>query len=136
MPRRLSIPSRELLRIELYLIYSYDGEWEEEWRPLQGVLPIPEVGKEVMDQALVGWTKPLVSQLGIPPEGHLRKLPSRECTHKEKCSFYKPKICEVLSKDMPWCFEPDKTPLASGLTSKVIQMWREGVYVLVVNEVQ
>jgi len=134
VPRRLTIPSREMLRIELYLIYSYDGIWEEEWRLFQGALDLPEVDKEVMDQALTGWTKPLVDQLGPPPEGRLRKLPSRECEHNKTCPFYKAAMCTVLAKDMPWCFEPQGVPLAAGLSAKVIQFWREGVYVLVINE--
>lgn len=120
-------------RIELYLIYSVGGEWEEEWRGLQGVLNLPEVSKEDMDHALYGWTRPLVDQLGPPPEGMLRKLPSQRCANEKTCPFYNRKDCTALSKKMPWCFEPESLE-PGNLSGEVVKLWRQQVYVLVVKE--
>jgi hypothetical protein len=133
VPRRLSIPSVEMGRIELYLIYNEDGVWEEEWRPLQGVMDIPEVTKEVMDHALHGWTRLLVDQLGPPPEGMLRKLPSQRCEHEKSCPFHVKRRCLVLSSKMPWCFEPAGVS-PGALAGEVIKLWRSEVYVLAVLE--
>lgn len=132
MPRRLSLPSPELIRIELYFIYSYNGTWEEQWKPLQGAIDIPVVSKEIVDHALHGWTHPLVNELGPPPEGMLRKLPSEHCANGSNCTFYDVSRCKVLSKKMPWCFEP-KGITPGNLATEVIQLWKTGVYVLIVE---
>jgi hypothetical protein len=120
-------------RIELYLIYCVGDEWEEEWRPLQGALDLPIISKEDMDHALHGWTRPLVDQLGPPPEGMLRKLPSRRCGNEESCPFFDKKTCTPLSKKMPWCFEPEGVA-PGNLSGEVIKLWRQKVYVVVVKE--
>lgn len=133
MPRRLSIISREMGRIELYLIYNYGGVWEEEWRPLQGAMDIPEVTKAVLDHALYGWTKPIVDALGPPPQGHLRLLSSRLCSHEDQCPFYEKRNCSVLSPKMPWCFEPEGIS-PGNLAAEVVKLWRQEVYVLSILE--
>lgn len=135
MPRRLQIPSKEMGTIQLYLIYSYSDVWEEEWRGLQGVMDLPSVTKEVMDHALIGWTKPLVDQLGPPPKGKLLLMPrtARHCAHEKTCSLFDRKNCSPFEKKMPWCFEPaGLDPLA--LSAEVVKLWRSEVYVVVVRE--
>jgi len=135
VPRRLQIPSAEMGTLQLYLIYEYAGCWEDEWAPMQGVLDLPSVSKEVMDHALHGWTRPLVDALGPPPKGRLLLLPrsARECAQRATCPSYDLKRCGALLKKMPWCFEPDGVE-AKLLVTEVISLWREEVYVVVVLE--
>lgn len=138
MPRSLQIPSLEMGIIHLYLIYSYADVWEEEWRDLQGSAPLldlPEVDKSVMDDALIGWTKPLVNRLGPPPKGKLLKLPkgSRTCANRSSCPLYDKTTCGVLLKRMPWCFEPDGIK-PGPLAAEIVKLWRDEVYVVVVKE--
>ena len=135
MPRRLQIPSLEMGVLQLYLIYKEAGQWEQEWRPVQGVLELPVVSKEVMDHALHGWTRPLVDALGPPPQGRLLLLPraARECAYKTRCRSYNAKRCGLLLKKMPWCFEPAELE-SKLLVAEIIKLWREEVYVLVVEE--
>ena len=142
MPRRLKIRTNEMGILEVYLIYADHGVYEKEWYGLQDRLEIvsllPSVTKEVLDNALTGWTRPLVDSLGPQPKGMLLKLPegSRECWSRETCPLHF-KACSFLHKGMPWCFGPDgyddeeQRKLIAGL----ISLWRESVYVLIVNEV-
>lgn len=141
MSRRLKIASVEMGFLELLLIYSMGGEWEPSWKPLQGQRAVtgllPYVSKETMDHALRGWTSPLVKNLGLPPEGALRKVP-QVCTHKDSvpCPMYDPKRCTPLARNMWNCFQPlgVEGDVALQLAYDVIRLWREGVRVLVVEE--
>ena len=120
------------------VIHSYHGEWEESWKPIQGLgLRIPMVPKKVFDQALVGWTKPLVALLGYTPSSQLALLPkpARRCKQQGTCPLYRKQDCTILAKGLPWCFEPEgfngpTIPLAKEL----IDLWRAGVYVIAVDE--
>jgi hypothetical protein len=122
--------------LELYLIYDEGGTWEEEWRDLQGVIALPVISKEDMDHALHGWTRPLVDQLGPPPQGMLRQLPqaARSCRHERACPFYNKRRCGLLLGKMPWCFEPAGFSGAHNLVAEVVKYWRSEVYVLLVRE--
>ena len=135
MPRRLQIPSAEMGVIQLYLIYQYGGQWEQQWREMQGVLDLPAVTAETMEHALRGWTRPLVDALGPAPEGRLVLMPraARACALRNDCPFFNAKRCGALLKKMPWCFQPDGVA-AKHLVAEVINLWREEVYVLVVEE--
>lgn len=135
MPRRLRLPQSEVGPLDLYLIHQYGEAWEETWRPMQGVLDLPSISKADMDHALHGWTRPLVDQLGPPPRGKLLQLPlaARACASKTTCVTYSAATCDLLNKRMPWCFQP-ATLEPLDLTSEVIRLWREGVYVLVVRQ--
>ncbi len=137
MPRELTIKTNELADLSLYLIYQYGGNWEEEWRPLQGS-PITSlltvVSQEDMTHALKGWTKPLVKALKLAPEFALRKLPNFKCDRRKICPVYDKKECTPKSKKMPICFEPSgiEDLEARRLGGELIRRWREGVYVVVV----
>ena len=138
MSRRVTLDTREMGKLDLYLIYDYGGTWEAEWRVLQD----HEVGKrltkvahDTIEHAIVGFSRPLVKALGLFPLGMLHKLPSQECDHAKTCTIYIAKNCLSTSKNMPWCFEP------AGLDSSVrercaelVRLWREKVYVVVVEE--
>lgn len=134
MPRRLQIPTHEMGVIQLYLIYSYNGNWEDEWKALQGWGDLPVVPKEIMDHALIGWTKPLVNLLGPGPDGRLRLVPkeNRICALQKSCVHYDKTSCHILSKDLPWCFEM-RNASEPRLASDLIKMWRDGVYILIVE---
>jgi len=125
--------------LELYLIYSKDGVWEPQWRALQGS-PITSlltvVSKEDMDHALYRWSKPLVQQLGIPPDGALRKLPHPVCFQRGTCPLYDAKHCVPRSKILRVCFEPEgiEEPEARKLASDLIRLWKEGVYIVLVQD--
>ena len=134
MPRRLSLPSPELIRMELYFIYSYAGTWEIQWHPLQGSIELPIISKEVGDHALRGWTKPLVDKLGPPPEGMLRKLPSQDCAYEKTCTFFDERWCKALSKRTPWCFEPMGFAAVGTLAAEIVRLWKDNVHIVVVEE--
>jgi len=135
MPRRLKLPSHEMGFIELYFIYSENGIWEEQWRPLQNMMDIPTITKEEADHALHGWTKPLVDKLGPPPKGMLHKLSNtvKQCAHRKNCPFFDKHRCGVLLSKIPWCFEPAGIE-PGNLAAEIIKLWRETVYVVVVEE--
>jgi len=141
MSRRLKVRTNEMGMVEMYLIYDEGGVWEEEWRELQvsaDLVDLSTVPKEMMEQALWGFTKPLVEALGPTPKGRLLGLPeaSRECAERKKCPLYDSKRCSHLKPKMPWCFVADLS-LEAGvlrLMTELISMWREGVYVVLVRE--
>lgn len=139
MPRRLKVKTKEMGDMELYLIYQEGKDWESEWRPLQGAeitSLLTVISKETLDHVLAGWSKPFTTALGIPPDGALRKLPQSRCYQRLPCPFYQPKICLPTAKEMPWCFEPDgiDDTVSRKLASTLVSLWREGVYIVVVQE--
>ncbi len=141
MPRRVRLPTLEMGDIELLLI---DG-WTAGWGKLQGTLfgnLISVVSREVVNHALHRFSRPLVDNLGIPPEGALRKVP-RQCWNRKKrpgvlykCPLYDKRACQPISPDMPWCFEPDDVPdkAIRKKAAEAIELWHEGVYVVVVED--
>ncbi len=139
MPRRLKVSTRELGPLELYLVYAKGSEWEPEWKPLQGT----EIGdlftvvtKEVMDHALWGFSRPLVDALGLPPQGALRKMPHPQCSARVGCPFYEPRDCVPAGKNLPHCYRPEglTSDESRGLAYEAVRLWREGVYIAVVQE--
>lgn len=126
--------------LELYLIYQYGDQWEDEWSRLQGsdvAKLLTVVSREVMDQALLGWTYPLVKALGIPPEGALRKFSGPLCYRRSICPYHQKKSCIPTHPKMPWCFESEalEDPDARRLGSELLRLWRQEVYILVVVHV-
>lgn len=139
MPRQVNLSTREMGVLPLYLIYENDGEWETYWRPLQGLWVTPlftYVSKEMMDHALHGWTQPFVKALGLRPDMTLRKLPTVECHQRNVCIYYNAKECKANARSMPWCFEPTgiETEEVRRLAGEVVQFWRSGVHVVIVQE--
>lgn len=141
MSRRLKVITREVGELQLFLIYERAGNYENEWRPLQGneiTSLFTCTTRETVEHALKGYTSPLIKLLGIPPSGALRKLPmaARQCVLKGRCSLYVARDCVPTAVKMPWCYEPGgiEDEQTRKLASEVIGLWREGVYVLVVSE--
>jgi len=139
--RRLKLASSEMGFLELYLIYQYGPDFEPDWLPLQSS-PLASlftvVSKETMNQALQGWTRPLIQQLGLPPLGCLHKIPTayRTCAHKTDCPFFDKSSCFPTAKKLPNCFQPSgvEDSAARQLGYDVVALWREGVFVIVVQE--
>jgi hypothetical protein len=125
--------------LEMYLIYAPGGTWEPEWRPLQGSALgdlFTVVTKEVMDHALWGYTQPLVQGLGLAPKGALQKMPHPQCVKRVGCTFYEPRDCVPLGRNLPHCYQPEglDSEDARNLAYEAVRLWREGVYVAVVTE--
>ena len=142
MSRRLKLATLEMEFLELYLIYQYGAEYEADWLPLQSS-PLASlftvVSKETMDQALQGWTRPFIQQLGLPPLGCLHKIPPayRTCAHRTDCPFYDKAACFPTAKRLPNCFQPGvEEGVPRQLGYDVVALWREGVFVVVVLENQ
>jgi hypothetical protein len=136
--RRMMLPTRELGNLDLHLIYDYAGTWEEHWRPLQGhavASLFTRLKHDTIEHAILGFSRPLVKGLGLFPKGCLHKLPSFQCEHAKTCTLYIEKDCLSTARAMPWCFEPaglDSSVRA--LVAEAVRLWREGVYVVVVEE--
>jgi hypothetical protein len=137
----MKLPTAERGDIEVLAIEVRDGRWEDEWEPLRGTIfgkQFSAVRRQDVDHALHGLSRPLSAALGIPPAGALRKVPkpSRACYVRPKCPFYEPRACHVESSAMPWCFEPDEVEdeTIRQTAAKAISMWREGVYLLTVED--
>ena len=135
----MRLVTKEKGPIEVLIVYSTAGTWEDDWEPLRGT-PwgdlVTVVSKEAMDHALHGWSWPLAKALGLPPRSALRKVPvaGRECAQKETCPLFLPKNCHPSSDTLPWCFEPAGAGPLAPFASKLVQTWREGVYVVVVED--
>lgn len=138
MSRQLTIATREMGKVDLYLIYDYGGTWEEEWKPLQehsvGAL-LSKVTHDTIEHAIRGFSRPLVKSLGLLPRGLLHKLPYKTCANTRSCSLYIEKNCHTLAKSMPWCWEPEGVEAsARARIAELVRLWREAVYVVVVEE--
>jgi hypothetical protein len=124
-------------KVSLFLIYDYAGTWEEEWRAVQhhsigGLLT--RVSHDTVEHAILGFSRPLVKALGLFPKGMLHKLPTT-CESAQTCPIFIAKNCLSTAKGMPWCFEPAGLDLSvRQLGAELIRLWREEVYVVVVEE--
>lgn len=116
------------------------GVWEGSWEGLRETALariFSQVSRRAVEAAIRGHDRPLRQALGIVPEGALRKLPSRECQERSRCTFYDKRKCLLLSSKMPWCFKPDGLHLSEpqmNLVSEALAHWKQGVYVVVVDE--
>jgi hypothetical protein len=136
MPRRVTVKTKELGQLDVLLVREAEGRWEPEWEPLRETVIgglATQVPRGVVETALLGYSWPLVQQLGLAPAGALRKLPpeARVCSQRRTCGLWRAEDCHVRAKGMPWCFQPDTLPLKA---AEVIQLWREGVYLIVTLE--
>jgi hypothetical protein len=142
MSRSIKLITREKGELHLLLLTGWEGEWAILRGTVYGDL-LSVISRDVVDHALHGWSRPLVDALGIPPDGALRKVPvaARWCWLKHKrpphlrsCPLQGPE-CHHVAKKMPWCFEPTEADDSiRRMAAKAIEQWREGVYVVVVEE--
>jgi len=138
--RRVKIETQEKGALEVLIVWGAVERWEPEWEPLRETFwakLVTIVDAEVLEHALRGWSKPLVTALGLPPEGGLRKLPveNRQCMLRKTCPLFDGAKCQPTAKDLPWCFEPEGIEAVEVRTavSRLIQIWHEGVYVVVTH---
>lgn len=141
MPRELKIATRELGELRLYLIYEKEGTWEADWVALQKTSAAPiltVVDKDLLDAALRGYTLPLIKLLGLNGELAIRKLPliDQACHQRLTCKMYDWRQCVPTHSKMPWCFQPagGEDDVVRERLAAVIQLWREGNYIIVVRE--
>lgn len=134
----MKVPTQERGDLEVLTISEHDGVWEGDWANLQKTPIAPllsPVSKEVLEHALVGYSRPLVDALGISPEGALRKIPSQYCSKQSNCTFYDQRKCLVSSSKLPWCYEPEGVPEeAASIASEAVFHWKNRVYLLVVSK--
>lgn len=139
MSRRVKFISPQQGDIHILAIWEQpDGSWEGDWDVLRGTRvgdQFSKVTQAAFDHALHRYHRPLVDQLGIPPEGALRKLPSQLCALRHRCIFYDARNCLAQAKKMPHCFEPDdiESDAVRRMAASAIQHWRESVYLVVVT---
>jgi len=136
MPRRVTIKTRELGQLDVLLIREAAGQWEPEWEPLRETSVaglMTRVARSVIEEALRGYSWPLVQLLGLPPAGALRKLSpeAKACSQRRSCRLWRAEDCQPKAKALPWCFQPDTLPLKA---AEAVQLWREGVYLIVTLE--
>ena len=123
--------------LHLMLVRCESGQWEQGWSALE-VHPwrvyLTLISKEVLDHALHGWTQPLVKALGYAPDLILHRISpdARQCAAHEGCPFYRRRDCIPNAKRLPHCFEVRGLPADLGY--EVIRLWRESVYIVVVEE--
>lgn len=128
---------------QLLLVSSRQGQWEEPWDQLRGTAPgrlLSVVSRADVEHALHGFSRPLSAALGLPPEGCLVKLPktARRCHRERTCPLYEPRHCHLQSSKLPLSFEPAgfEDERLRHQIGELVRWWREGVYVVVVEEPQ
>ena len=137
MARQVHLKTREMGPLDLMLVRSVAGVWEAEWAPLQDA-PYAEyltrIVKDTLDHALHGWTLPLVQGLGPSPRMILHRLSpdAKQCSLWEGCIFYRKRDCIPNAKNLPNCYQPRGVPAELGY--ELIRLWRESVYVVIVEE--
>lgn len=105
--------------------------------PMWGSL-IPVVDGRTFERALLGDSMPLMRAMGLPPEGSLKQIrgDDRICVNKGTCALYDPEGCH-LNKLTPECWEsPLVDPLKSMAASFLTRLWRDGTYVVVVEDLE
>ena len=137
MARQVKIKTREMGDLDLMLVRSKGGEWEPEWAPLKGSpyeTYLTVATRETIEHALNGWTSPLVKALGYAPKMILHRLSpdARQCALWSGCVFYRKRDCIPEAKNLPNCYQPRDVPPELGY--EVIRLWRESVYLVVVEE--
>jgi hypothetical protein len=138
MSRRMKLKTRERGFLEVLAVQESGGTWEQDWEPLRGT-PVgalfSRVSQHDLNHALNGWTHPLVEALGLSPEMALAKLPSGLCDKQYGCTLHDPRKCLVLSKKLPWCYEPAGlemlTSIARIKAAEAVFLWKQQVYVVI-----
>lgn len=127
-----------------------DGKWSGEWEKLRSSEAfsavsnlISYVGRLDYEEALAGNLMPFLRALQLPPEACLIKVgePVLHCSLRESCSMYDEEKCWGDNEDVPGCFLPsipkseeELLGEAQALLGRVIDMWRDGQYVVVITE--
>lgn len=138
MARQVKLQTREMGILNVMLVRSEHDVWEPHWAPLREH-PLgrwlPRIPKETLDHALYGWTHPFVQLIGYAPSMILHGIARQEaseCGARKGCPLHRPKDCTPTAKNMPHCFEIAGLP--GDLSYEVVRLWRESVYIVVIEE--
>lgn len=118
-----------------------DGSWGE-WEVLREH-PIAKLfsytDSHTWEDALAGHSMPLIKGLGLPPSGSLIKTEKDIllCFHKDTCAAHDKQRC-LGHKNPPACYSAnagsdDLEDMLRIQMTKVLQLWRDGIYILVVD---
>lgn len=138
MSRQIKLQTRELGALHVMLVRSEHDVWETYWAPLREhplCRWLPRIPRETLDHALHGWTYPLVQVLGYEPKMILHGIARQEaseCGARKGCPLYRAKDCIPTARNMPHCFVVGG--LSGDLGHEVLRLWRDSVYVVVVEE--
>lgn len=95
---------------------------------------IPVIPVGIYDQAVRGYATPLMKMIGLAPHACSRKITGEDavCKIRKKCVNAGPD-CHP-GPNMPECWEAPLVDFyASSTASSIARLWREGIYVLVVD---
>jgi hypothetical protein len=88
---------------------------------------IPEVSHNILDQAMRGFTTPLMNQNLREPRGCLKLLDvPKDCDEKDHCLSYNKDRCILGHRKMPECF----SPLATQSLRPLVLAWLEGFHII------
>lgn len=93
---------------------------------------ISVVDGEDLSHALHGMGTPLMNAIGRPPARLLKMAPQDLCRIHGNCVMFSREDCYPCPR-VPLCFEAPLNDLASAVASVVVQAWKEGRYVVVVE---
>lgn len=99
-----------------------------DWESLIPVIPV-----NVFDDAVHGHLTPLLNLIGRPPERLLQLAPAGICEKRGRCTLYTSDC--VPGNQTPLCYLPPlQDPEVQEAARVVVQAWRKGYYVIVVEE--
>lgn len=147
MSREMTIEQKKWGIYYLFVLHeSTDGTWDDqEWEAVRQhdetdelVDLFSRVTWESYDDALHGYTMPLIEELELDPESCLIKgqLALSQCLHHEVCPSYDEDAC-YGHKEPPPCYEPTIEEADYNLRStvaRIYELWRNDVWIVVVEE--
>ena len=135
---RLTVTTRELGDV---LVLRPTPKHGDSWGDLAPLRDTPwesyiqSIPGEIFSHALHGYTLPFIQMLGPEPRALEKKMPRALgiCSDFEGCVIANPKHCHPCS-DLPDCYEAPLDGPAGRIASQVALAWKEGRYVLVIEE--
>lgn len=121
--RLLTLKSVERGDLSLAVLY------ENDFKGLRGAgiyKHVPKVPRHVLQEAILGYTRPLITLLGPAPM-YLMHSVNQGCAHEKVCVFFDKKDCFLTARNTPSCFQPAGEPSDS---AELVRLWREGRYVI------
>lgn len=102
----------------------------------EGILQLcSRVPRSVLEEAKIGWTKPLEEALRTPPVGALLRL-NKTCSQYGDCPSGKLPTCSTshLNRKRRGGAFPDCWDHGDDLiSSEIVHAWRDGAYVIIVD---
>ncbi len=108
------------------------------WAPLKGTVYeslVPCVSLESHHHAVYGWLKPLLQELGNPPDARLRKI------QNHVCQLANPQDCRIVTRycvpcaKVPVCYEaPIEDPQVQQIMTFLVRRWAQGYWCFVLED--